>query len=115
MPVKTAVDLQLLETKYLVIQLAMNRSRRVSFVLTLKAVLPTWRCSVLERSYCFVKFLIGCGRVVRLTAILSAGQVRDYFCQMFRAISGLHTKCLCNDGHFCRQLLLKQSKWLNLC
>jgi len=28
--------------------------------------------------------------------------------------SGLHTKVLRNVGHFCRQLLLKQSSWLNL-
>jgi len=38
-PVKTAVDLQ--HAKYVVIQLAMSRSRRVSVVLTLPAVQPT--------------------------------------------------------------------------
>jgi len=37
-PVKTAVDLQLLQTKHVVIQIAMNRSRRVSVVLSLTAV-----------------------------------------------------------------------------
>jgi len=40
-PIKTAVDLQLLQTKYVVIQLEMSRSRRVSVILTLTAVLPT--------------------------------------------------------------------------
>jgi len=40
-PVKIAVDLQLLQTRCLVIHLAMNRSRRVSLVLTLMAVLLT--------------------------------------------------------------------------
>jgi len=39
-PVKTAVDLHLLQPKYVVIQLAMSRSRRVSVVLTLTAILP---------------------------------------------------------------------------
>jgi len=34
-PVKTAVDLQLLRTRYVAIQLAMNRLRRVSVVLIL--------------------------------------------------------------------------------
>ena len=37
MPVKTAVDLELLQTKYVVIQLALNRSRRMSVVLTVAA------------------------------------------------------------------------------
>ena len=32
----------------------------------------------------------------------------------FGLISGLHTKFIRNEGHFCRQLLLKQSRWLNL-
>jgi len=41
MPVKTAVDLQLLQTRCVVIQLAMNRSRRVSVVIILMTVLPT--------------------------------------------------------------------------
>jgi len=40
-PVKTEINLQLLKTKYVVIQLAMSRSRRVSVVLTLAAVLST--------------------------------------------------------------------------
>ena len=35
MPDKTAVDLQLLQTRCVVIQLAMNRSRRVSVILPL--------------------------------------------------------------------------------
>jgi len=38
-PVETEVDLQLLQTRRAVIQLAMNRSRRVSVVLTLMPVL----------------------------------------------------------------------------
>jgi len=59
--VKTAVDLQLLQTRYVVIQLAMNRSRRVSDVLDLMAFLLTQRYSILERSFCFGKFLVGCG------------------------------------------------------
>ena len=57
--VKAAVDLQLLQTRYAMIQLAMNRSRRVSLVLTLMAFLPTQRYSVLERSFCFGKYLAG--------------------------------------------------------
>jgi len=60
-PVETEVDLQLLQTRYVVIQLAMNRSRRVSVVLTLMAILLTWRISVLARFFCFGKFLVGCG------------------------------------------------------
>jgi len=40
-PVETEVDLQLLQTRCVVIQLAMNRSRRVSVVLPLMAVLLT--------------------------------------------------------------------------
>jgi len=59
-PIKTEVRIQLLQTRCVVIQLAMNRSRRVSVVLTLMAVLMQ-RCSVLERSFCFGKFLVGCG------------------------------------------------------
>jgi len=38
--VKTAVDVQLLQAKYVVIQLAMSSSRRVSVVLTLMSILP---------------------------------------------------------------------------
>jgi len=41
MPDKTVVDLQLLQIKCVVIQLAMNRSRRVSVTLTVMAVLLT--------------------------------------------------------------------------
>jgi len=41
LPVETEVDLQLLQTRCVVIQLAMNRSRRVSVVSTLMAVLLT--------------------------------------------------------------------------
>jgi len=37
-PVETDVDLQLLQTRCVVIQLAMNRSRRVSAVMILMAV-----------------------------------------------------------------------------
>jgi len=37
-PVKTAVDLQLFQARCVVIQLAMNRSRRVSIVLNWRAV-----------------------------------------------------------------------------
>jgi len=44
-----------------VIQLAVSRSKRVSVVLTLMAVLPTWRYSVMERTFCFGTFLVGCG------------------------------------------------------
>jgi len=51
-PVKTAVDLQLLQTRCVVIQLPRNRSRPVSAVLNLMAVQPTQHCSILERS-CF--------------------------------------------------------------
>jgi len=40
-PVETEVDLQLLQTRCVVIQLAMNRSRQVYVVLTLLAVLLT--------------------------------------------------------------------------
>jgi len=32
----------------------------------------------------------------------------------FGLTSGLAYTFFCNDGHFCRQLLLKQSSWLNL-
>ena len=39
--VKAPVDLPLLQTKHAVIQLAVNRSRSVSVLLTLTAVLPT--------------------------------------------------------------------------
>jgi len=52
----TAVSLQLLQTRCVVIQLAMNRSIRVSVVVTLKAA---QRFLVLERSFCFGKFLVG--------------------------------------------------------
>jgi len=54
-PGKTAVDLQLLQIRCVVIQLAMNRSRRVSVALTLTAVLLMWRISVLERFFLFLK------------------------------------------------------------
>jgi len=40
-PVETEADLQLLRTRCVLTQLAMNRSRRVSVVLTLMAVLLT--------------------------------------------------------------------------
>jgi len=40
-PVKNAVDLQPLQTRCVVIQLAINRLRRVSVVLKLVAVQPT--------------------------------------------------------------------------
>jgi len=40
-PVRKAVDLQPLQTKYIVIQLTLSRSRRVSVELALMAVLPT--------------------------------------------------------------------------
>jgi len=40
-PALAAVDLQLLQTKHAVIQLAMSSSRTVSVILTLMAVLPT--------------------------------------------------------------------------
>jgi len=39
--VKTTVDLKLLQTKCVLIQLAVNRSRRVSVVLILMAILLT--------------------------------------------------------------------------
>jgi len=39
--VKTSVDLQLLQTRCVVIQLAMSRSRRMSVVLTLMVIFPT--------------------------------------------------------------------------
>jgi len=52
-PVKTAVDLQLLQRRCEVIQLPMNRSRSVSVVLNLIALQPTQHCSILERSFCF--------------------------------------------------------------
>jgi len=41
LPVKNAVDLQLLQTRCVVIQLGMKRSRRVPVVSTLMAVLAT--------------------------------------------------------------------------
>jgi len=81
-PLKTALDLQLLQTKYVVIQLAMSSSRRVSVVLTLTAVLPTY---VVERSFCFGKFLVGCGRVV------SRNGFEIKLSKCFKLISGLHT------------------------
>jgi len=56
-----SVDLQLLQTRCVMIQPAMNRSRRVSLVLTLMAVLLTQLCSVLERSFRFETCLVGCG------------------------------------------------------
>jgi len=49
-PVRKAVDLQPLQTKYIVIQLTLGRSRRVSVELAMMAVLPTSRWSALERS-----------------------------------------------------------------
>jgi len=52
-PLKTSVDLQLLQTRCVVIQLPMNRSRPVSAILNLMAVQPTQHCSILERSFCF--------------------------------------------------------------
>jgi len=60
-PVETEVGLQLLQRKCVVNQVAMNRSRRVSVVLPLLDVLQTQRYSVLERIFCFGKFLVGCG------------------------------------------------------
>jgi len=54
-PTGTEVDQKLLQTRCVVIQLAMNRSRPVSVALTLMAVLLTQRCSVLERFFCFWK------------------------------------------------------------
>jgi len=56
-PVETEVDQKLLQRKCVVIQVA----RRVSVVLPLMAVLLTQRYSVLERIFCFGKFLVGCG------------------------------------------------------
>ena len=49
-PVETEVDLQLLQRKCVVHQVAMNRSRRVSVVLPSMAVLQTQRYSVLKES-----------------------------------------------------------------
>jgi len=54
---RTAVDLQLLPIRCAVIQLAMNKSRRVSSINL--AFLPTSRYSVLEISLCFGKYLFG--------------------------------------------------------
>jgi len=51
-PVKTAIDFQILQTRCVVIQFLMNRSRPVSAALNLMAVPPTQHCSILERS-CF--------------------------------------------------------------
>jgi len=56
--VKTTVDLQLLQTSCVLIQLAMNRSRRVSVVSTLMAVLLTYRFQFSKDSSCFSKFLV---------------------------------------------------------
>ena len=72
MPVKTAVDLQPLQTRCVVIHFAMNRSRRVSVALTLMAVLATQRCSVLERSFCFGKFCGSSAFRQRLAVLLVA-------------------------------------------
>jgi len=105
--VKTAVALQLLQTKYVVIQLAMIRSRRVSVLLNLTAVLPTQRCSVLERFFCFAKFLVGCGRVVSRAGLFGCGPgLGVSLSECFGPISCLHTIFL--------QTTDRQPSWLNL-
>ena len=55
--IKTTGDLQLLSTRCAMTELAMSRLRRVSAVLTWHFFKQ--RFSVLEISFCFVKYLFG--------------------------------------------------------
>ena len=89
------------------IQLAMSRSRRVPVTLTLVAVLPTWRCSVLERFFCCGKCLATCGRFVYRARLFESGPGSGLsLSKCFGPILGLHA----NDG----QAIELTNSWLKM-
>jgi len=64
LPVKAVVDLLLLQARCVVIQLAMNRSRRMSVVFNFDGSSAYVTLFNSRRSFCFGKFLVGCGSSV---------------------------------------------------